>query len=455
MPKVIVFLPGILGSALSLNGQQVWPGSFTEYLTGYSQQRLTELLDPGVVAVDIIRSFAIVPQYQALMDFLSTCGFSETSAPPTLYTCPYDWRKSNQLSAQTLDAKIQRVNQDYNGQAEITLITHSMGGLVARYYLESGKFNGSPGYGLIKNLFTLAGPHLGAPIAVIKALGQDKTVFLSGVQIKALSSNTAYPSLYEMFPHRGEPIVWDTGSTPIFQPIDLYASGIGQSAGLVEANLQEADAFHKSLKPLGSMLNIRYFFFVGTQKTTAVNLTSTRGANTLNIQESDRDDAGDGTVPIWSSREGTIAREFVGGEHSVIYKDSQLQQTLHRLLAPQNLAAFAALVRPQIVVSVQELVVRPNEETQIDITLSQRTTKLSGKLSVERALLSLNGDVLQGYEPVDSPQNILYEGPSFDRLRIQFTAPATPAIYRVTFTLSGPAHQSGSDQFFVQAGPAD
>jgi triacylglycerol esterase/lipase EstA (alpha/beta hydrolase family) len=425
MTKVIVFLPGTLGSEIILGGNKIWPGSLGQFLTGFSDSDFNKLLDPSAVAGDIIRSFSIVPQYSAFVDFLGKCGFQEAGNPPTLYPCAYDWRKSNRDAAKTLDAKIQRVNRDHGGDAEITLIGHSMGGLVARYYLESGDFDASrtSGFNKVANLYTLATPHLGAPIAVIKALGQDKTAFLSGKQIQMLGSNPLFPSLYELFPRRDQPVIWDTNSNPLFQAVDLFGAK-GQAAGLSAKNLQVADAFHKALSGQAPQ-QTRYFFFSGTQKKTSINLTATADSGgTVRIDKSERDDSGDGTVPIWSSKFGNYPSEYVGGEHSEIYKDFQLQQTLKQLLVVPGLGEPVE-TPPGVVVTVTQLVLRPGEVSQLDITLGQRTNRLSGHLGFEKAVLGPD-ESLQGYTAIGAEQEISYEGPSFDRLRIQFQAPQEP-----------------------------
>lgn len=447
MAKVIIFVPGIMGSEIKLNGDKVWPGSLLQFLHGFSDDDLKRLLDPGCIAGDIVRSFGIVPQYSSLIDFFASCGFREQGNPPNLYVCAYDWRKSNILAADTLAAKIKDVAAAYNGNAEITLITHSMGGLVARYYLESGKFDNAPGFDLVANLYTLATPHLGAPIAVIKALGQDKTIFLSGAQIKVLGSKPEYPSLYELFPQRNQPVIFDSGSKPVYQLVDIFGAA-GDAAGLTRANLDAADKFHQSLKaPAPAQNRVRYFFFSGTQKTTTINLTTSRNGAAIHVDKSDRDDAGDGTVPIWSSKFGLYPSEYCGGEHGGIYNDFQLKQTLRRLITPPTaLESALEQIPPAIVVTVTQLVLRPGDFSQLDITLMGKTTKLNGVLSMEKAILQ--DEKLTGYALAGEAQEIRYEGPSFDRLRIQFTAPMEPGIYRAVFRREDGAE--GSDQYFVQ-----
>jgi triacylglycerol esterase/lipase EstA (alpha/beta hydrolase family) len=60
--------------------------------------------------------------------------------------------------AKHLDSAVKHRGAD----VEISLVAHSMGGLVARYHLESGHFKGRPGFGRVRRLLTLGTPHNGA-----------------------------------------------------------------------------------------------------------------------------------------------------------------------------------------------------------------------------------------------------------------------------------------------------
>ena len=56
-----------------------------------------------------------------------------------LFTFPYQWRVSNELTAYDLMRKIDEVQQ-LTGASKVDIISHSMGGLVARYYIENELF---------------------------------------------------------------------------------------------------------------------------------------------------------------------------------------------------------------------------------------------------------------------------------------------------------------------------
>jgi pimeloyl-ACP methyl ester carboxylesterase len=76
----------------------------------------------------------------------------------------YDWRLSNDAAAGALAAHVQRWSGGLPAdiapdEERITIIAHSMGGLVARHFIETTM----NGYRLVKKLITVGTPHLGAP----------------------------------------------------------------------------------------------------------------------------------------------------------------------------------------------------------------------------------------------------------------------------------------------------
>ena len=81
MTHIIVVIPGIMGSVLELNGEQVWPGPASSLVFKY--KKMKELLSDKLDATDIIRSFSVSEQYGQLIGDLEACGFSEQDK--TLY----------------------------------------------------------------------------------------------------------------------------------------------------------------------------------------------------------------------------------------------------------------------------------------------------------------------------------------------------------------------------------
>lgn len=96
-------------------------------------------------------------------EFLRDLHFSEPRTDIRIFC--YDWRLSNSYSARRLAEFIKNEwGSDRAPQRDgerVTIIAHSMGGLIARYYIESPEL---AGYRFVKRLVTVGTPHLGAPI---------------------------------------------------------------------------------------------------------------------------------------------------------------------------------------------------------------------------------------------------------------------------------------------------
>ncbi|KKW30375.1 MAG: hypothetical protein UY74_C0043G0019 [Candidatus Kaiserbacteria bacterium GW2011_GWC2_52_8b] len=117
----VIIIPGILGSAQH-NGE--W------------------LIDP------------ITHTYDNLIDTLAVNGYEKEK---NLFTFPYDWHKSNIDTAVLLKQKIDAVKAICNCN-KVDLVAHSMGGLVARWYIQSPNYDHD-----VRKIIFLGTPHLGAP----------------------------------------------------------------------------------------------------------------------------------------------------------------------------------------------------------------------------------------------------------------------------------------------------
>ena len=176
----VIVVHGFLGSHLKNNetGKDVW-GSFAgiDAIRGYSHKELQEIslpmkkdktlgeLKDNIVPTDFLNTFDINlfglhfqrDAYDKLIDILSEAGYSREDAPlpsnknfHSLFTFSYDWRRDLPENAKRLHeyilekkAYIQKKYKElYNiddYDVHFDILSHSMGGLLARYYLRYGK----------------------------------------------------------------------------------------------------------------------------------------------------------------------------------------------------------------------------------------------------------------------------------------------------------------------------
>lgn len=96
--------------------------------------------------------------YDSLWQGLLSHGFEENK---TLFAFPYQWRQSNIVSAQQLDLRISEA-KSVCSCPKVDLVGHSMGGLVARQYIQSDYYDGD-----VENLIQLGTPNQGSPNSYI------------------------------------------------------------------------------------------------------------------------------------------------------------------------------------------------------------------------------------------------------------------------------------------------
>jgi pimeloyl-ACP methyl ester carboxylesterase len=136
---------------------------------------------------------------------------SDTRAYLKIYGFAYDWRKSNNISARRLKARIDHISKKHNN-AEVIIVTHSMGGLVAREYCRLNNNNN------VLAVIHAVQPTIGAPICFRrlktgchKSMGDDMMGLILGFSPKSFCA--IFGSMYgpaELLPTKEYPTGWLT-----------------------------------------------------------------------------------------------------------------------------------------------------------------------------------------------------------------------------------------------------
>ncbi|MGH8727194.1 MAG: lipase/acyltransferase domain-containing protein, partial [Burkholderiales bacterium] len=152
----VVLIPGVFGSRLrdAKTKEEVWPGSlFNILFNDYEQIALpidAKTMHPAQTALeayDIFDAAAGRDYYGQIMRTLEQAGgYARARAGQPAkkterryYVFAYDWRQDNVQSAKKLDQLIEQIRVDYGDRKlKVDLVAHSMGGLIARYYLRYG-----------------------------------------------------------------------------------------------------------------------------------------------------------------------------------------------------------------------------------------------------------------------------------------------------------------------------
>ncbi len=189
----VIFVPGTMGSQLWLGNEMVWPN--VNYLLKHPEVfRYTEgdtrLQPKGILnEIVIVPNLISIDQYNLLGNYLvEELGYEREK---NFIEFAYDWRQDVRQSARDLAKFI----DGWKVQGPITIIAHSLGTLVSRYYVEmlGGKKK-------VGRLMLIGGPHTGVPkIAANLLTGVDLLPFgLMGKKLTEIIET--FPSCYQILP---------------------------------------------------------------------------------------------------------------------------------------------------------------------------------------------------------------------------------------------------------------
>ncbi len=326
MPKIemkdmVVLLPGVMGSVLQKNGEDIWNisvealwrgtreivsrRSLLEELTLQEDYPERDYLDDGIRATGLIQDARLVPGFfkvdgysyirnQLIKDFNITPGKVDEDKRANFFEFPYDWRRDNRVAARLLkkliDQKLPRWQEIHPG-AKVILIAHSMGGIVARYYLEH-----LGGAEHCKALITLGTPYRGS----VKILNYLANGFRKRPLPELTEVVRSFTSAYQLLPIY--PMVNVAGNWQRVAEADNIP-------GVVKERAKQGREFLLSLKGTGAYQTKP---IVGVGQSTLQSATFANGKlevsqDTLpsspNTQEalSEGFATGDGTVPLLSA----------------------------------------------------------------------------------------------------------------------------------------------------------
>lgn len=330
MPDVVVLLPGILGSVLEKDGQELWglsAGSAARALLSFGGSvkglQLKEEPDGDVDSWEGVTATRIIPDIHMAPGLWKIDGYTKIAAyvkkvfdvteGQNYFEFPYDWRLPNRVAALRLQrmAKgwLSAWRQKGHPEGRLILIGHSMGGLVARYFLEA-----LGGWEMTRTLITFGTPHRGSVKALdFIANGWRKKVL--GVEVLDLSDLLrSFPSVYELL--------------PIYECCDdgaglKYLSDV-KIPNLDPVRLARAGDFHsaisKGVAARGTRFNARVHPVVGTIQPTLQSARLRNGVvEVLNLYNG-KDMGGDGTVPRVSATPIELSEEgrdmFAAEQHA-------------------------------------------------------------------------------------------------------------------------------------------
>jgi pSer/pThr/pTyr-binding forkhead associated (FHA) protein len=195
--RPVVVVPGLMGSQLWRGSERIWPSvrAFFSYPdlfkldpSGETKLEARGLVNEVVVVPNLIKQ----AQYGRLGDFLvENLGYTRGK---DLLEFAYDWRLDVRRSARRLAAEIESW-ENHGMHGPVTIIAHSLGTLVSRYYI-----NQLGGDRKVERIMLMGGPHQGTPRALTSlVMGAELLPFgLMGEQLRDIMRT--FHSSYQYLP---------------------------------------------------------------------------------------------------------------------------------------------------------------------------------------------------------------------------------------------------------------
>ena len=338
MGDVVVLLPGLTGSVLRKDGKDLWGPSMGALLKAALSggDRLKPLVlreDPpdrddlgdGVTATRLFSDVHLIPGLWKID------GYSRIAATlkkafalvegRNYFELPYDWRRDNRVAARQLARKAHEWlgawrTSSGNADARLVLVAHSMGGLVARAFLEL-----LDGWRVTRALVAFGTPFRGSPNSLDALCNGVRKGPFGMIDLTVLArSCTSVHQLLPVYP------VVDPGSGRL-----VRVSEAGALPGLAPARAATGLLFHEEIRRAtedhagwGEYRDRGYAVFpvVGLGQETAQSVRVQGGRLEMLAAYAGEDLSGDGTVPRVSATPPERAAErremYAGTRHAAL-----------------------------------------------------------------------------------------------------------------------------------------
>jgi pimeloyl-ACP methyl ester carboxylesterase len=455
---LLVFLPGIGGSVLQKDNDVLWapsigvawqlltrPSAHLAPLRLHGDDPERETLDDGVRAVGLVRDLHVIPGlwkidgYSGFRNMLleafeleAGTASDEDTRVANYYEFPYDWRRDNRASARRLQRFVEqrlhrwRVETAFR-DARVIVIAHSMGGLVARYYLDV-----LGGWTDCRALVTIGTPFRGSVKALNVLSNGHRVLFTDFTEVVR-----SLTSVYQLLP-RYE-MVEDNGS---YRRIADPAIAI---PGVEHERARDALRFHEEIddaqraRPQGAYELIP---IVGTWQPTLQSARLVQGRLIADVTvptwTTFPEGEGDGTVPRVSAvpieSSGAWLNTFVAERHATLQNHGGVLQDLQDRLIQSQVrtdhirGAVAERPKPALSLDIEDLYALGEP---IAVRVAARNVDEADITNLRATVESVGGHV-----PV-AAVDFVSSGQRWEAV----LPPLAPGGYRVAVTARGaPAH---------------
>jgi hypothetical protein len=368
MANPVIFVHGIQGSWL----KNQYPVDYQNeiYWDAILRKDFDKIkLSPLDQGVDQGDEYLIAAHQTISLIYSSLMREIREDVTPASYVFTYDWRKDNRVSAKLLGgfvdlvihkaqvhAKERRIAMEggdvgVRGDDElpdkVSLVGHSMGGLVMKWYLTQEL---SPGdWGKIDKIITIATPYKGSLKAIEALLPGARNFF--GIENDKTMRQAArtFPGVYQLLPSYAGSVVDMSGAAlDIYKQENWQASLVKTMAdtygpAFFQGRLDDARSFAAAIAPdYPAQLLERFSYIYGhgseTWRTIQVD---TRSQNEFDFSEVVKDEEGDGTVHALSAQQPPHEEvlvddkeisDLLAGQHAMMPTHHEVQDKVVELL---------------------------------------------------------------------------------------------------------------------------
>ena len=331
--KPVILIPGLMGSVISTvsDNTTIWPA-----ITYNTLKRLalnpdgSQIEDNRAIAVDIIRSAAGRGIYRPAIQFFTEKGYREGVDFFPFY---YDWRMDVKIAAMNLASKIEEAKHQ-SGYDQVSLVAHSMGGLVASAFLTANDGN----YDQVENLVMVGTPLVGAPKSYLSLrFGMESPIpsFVpfspSKDEFRSIVSNM--PGAYQLLPSNrfeafnGGGFVYQGG-----QRLNIGETYLDQDVLFNVELAERALVFHQNIDKNRDLLKQKSFLLEGNALATVKSITMSVAGNFISMSG---DNQGDGTVCNLGLRDYLEPRStvlFDEVEHLDLIRNDDVLNTTYNII---------------------------------------------------------------------------------------------------------------------------
>ncbi|MGC8722429.1 MAG: lipase/acyltransferase domain-containing protein [Acidobacteriota bacterium] len=233
----LVGIHGLMGSQIvdPRTGKVLW-GKMREFFSTTADMRLALPIAPGeksdLVAVGSIKKVGGVEVYAGIVQTLTQDGGytlvkgAEPVPEAPFFPFAYDWRLSCVENARRLSAFIDAIAQRcHDPSLKVDIVAHSMGGLIARYYILYGRKDvlgeetpvpTDAGAAHVRKLVMLGTPNMGA-VSSLLALIDGSRVGLARIPPDLIAT---MPSIIQLMPSPSDHVLFTAAGEPV--ALDIY-----------------------------------------------------------------------------------------------------------------------------------------------------------------------------------------------------------------------------------------